>query len=259
MGASTSSTRSTWRRSPRSSWGSRFVAPTSRARSARKLELQLDGREHSCSLLERRVAMRPGAGGLETLRFDAVYVASGTGSRLTFRDRNFGSRIGWKEVVVRGEDGAELRNASVPAASTSKALRAYPKDLLRSPLDVSTATATFSLGHGPGSPPSLDSAGATQHRGGGFESLVSRGDLSLGVILLSLADRRLLGSSPRAHAGPRQGDRRRLPRRHEGQADRRRPARRHRHDHAHDRRLRARLRHPPALAASSSPRRCIPG
>ena len=130
--------------------------------------------------------MRPGAGGLETLRFDAVYVASGTGSRLTFRDRNFGSRIGWKEVVVRGEDGAELRNASVPAASTSDALRAYPKDLLRSPLNVSTATATFSLGQGQGSPPSLDPPGATQHRGGGFESLVSRGDLSLGVILLSL-------------------------------------------------------------------------
>jgi nickel/cobalt transporter (NicO) family protein len=154
--------------------------------AARKLELQLDGRTTQLSLLERRVAMRPGAGGLETLRFDAVYVASGTGSRLTFRDRNFGSRIGWKEVVVRGEDGAELRNASVPAASTSNVLRAYPKDLLRSPLNVSTATATFSLGQGQGSPPSLDPAGATQHRGGGFESLVSRGDLSLSVILLSL-------------------------------------------------------------------------
>jgi nickel/cobalt transporter (NicO) family protein len=154
--------------------------------AARKLELQIDGRTTQLSLLERRVAMRPGAGGLETLRFDAVYVASGTGSRLTFRDRNFGSRIGWKEVVVRGEDGAELRNASVPAASTSNVLRAYPKDLLRSPLNVSTATATFSLGQGHGSPPSLDPAGATQHRGGGFESLVSRGDLSLSVILLSL-------------------------------------------------------------------------
>ena len=154
--------------------------------AARKLELQLDGRRTQLSLLERRIAMRPGAGGLETLRFDAVYVASGTGSRLIFRDRNFGSRIGWKEVVVRGEDGAELRNASVPAASTSNALRAYPKDLLRSPLNVSTATATFSLGQGQGSPPSLDPPGAVQHRGGGFESLVSRGDLSLGVILLSL-------------------------------------------------------------------------
>ena len=154
--------------------------------AASKLDLQLDGRRAPLRLLERRVAMRPGAGGLQTLRFDGAYIASGTGSRLTFRDRNFGTRIGWKEIVVRGEDGAVLRSASVPAASTSNVLRAYPKDLLRSPLDVSTATASFSLGQGPGSPPSLDEAGATPHRGGGFESLVSRGDLSFGVILLSL-------------------------------------------------------------------------
>jgi nickel/cobalt transporter (NicO) family protein len=154
---------------------------------ARNLELKLDGRRTELRLLERRVVARSGAGGLETLRFDAVYVSTGTGSQLAFRDRNFGSRIGWKEVVVRGDDGAELRSASVPAESSSDVLRAYPKELLRSPLDVSTATARFSLGEGPGSPPSLDRAEAAQHGGGGFESLVSRGDLSLGMILLSLA------------------------------------------------------------------------
>ena len=87
---------------------------------------------------------RPGAGGLKTLRFDAVYETAATGSRLAFRDRNFGSRIGWKEVVVRSSDGAELRTASVPATSRSNGLRAYPQDLLRSPLDVTTATAAFS-------------------------------------------------------------------------------------------------------------------
>ncbi len=166
--------------------GKQVRRPAFAREAARKLELQIDGRRAQLRLLERRVVTRPGAGGLETLRFDAVYVASRTGSRLTFQDRNFGSRIGWKEIVVRSEDGAEVWNASVPAASTSNVLRAYPRDMLRSPLDVSTATASFSLGQGPGSPPSLDPAGSTQHRGGGFESLVSRGDLSLGVVLLSL-------------------------------------------------------------------------
>ena len=138
-------------------------------------------------MLERRVQKRPGAGGLDTLRFDAVYVARGSGTRLTLRDRNYDSRIGWREIVVRARDSAVLRGASVPSTSASDELRVYPKDLLRSPLDVSMATARFALGNGPGTAPSLSGSAAAEHTGGGFEALISRGDLSLGVILLSLA------------------------------------------------------------------------
>jgi nickel/cobalt exporter len=166
--------------------GDRIRKPEFTREAARNLELTVDGRPASLRLLERRVAKRAGAAGLRTLRFDAVYVASASGTRLSFRDRNFGSRIGWREVVVRATDGAKLLEASVPSESASNELRAYPSDLLRSPLDVTSATASFALGDGPGIAPSLDRERAVQHRGGGFESLVSRGDLSLGVILLSL-------------------------------------------------------------------------
>ena len=154
--------------------------------AAHGLELRLDGRRAPLRLLERRVSERPGAGGLKTLRFDGVYAAAGSGSRLVFHDRNFPSRIGWREIVVRAEEGAELRSSSAPAESRSQDLRAYPNDLLRSPLDVTSATASFALGHGAGTPPQLQSDAAAEHAKGGFESLVSRGDLSLGVILLSL-------------------------------------------------------------------------
>jgi nickel/cobalt exporter len=157
------------------------------ARAAgQNLELTLDGRRAPLRVLERRVVARPGAGGLETLRFDAVYVAAGSGTRLALRDRNFGSRIGWREIVVRAERGAELRESSVPADSTSGELRAYPEDLLRSPLDVRTATASFVPGDGPGSAPTLDGVASPVHEGRGFEALISRGELSLGVILVSL-------------------------------------------------------------------------
>ena len=154
---------------------------------AGRLELLLDGRRAPLRILERRVQRRPGAGGLDTLRFDAVYVAGGSGTRLSLRDRNYDSRIGWREIVVRARDGAVLRLTSVPAKSASDELRVYPQDLLRSPLDVSTATARFSLGNGPGTAPSLTGSAAAEHTGGGFEALISRGDLSLGVILFSLA------------------------------------------------------------------------
>ena len=167
--------------------GGRVRARRFAAEVGSRLELRLDGRRTLLRVLERRVQPRPGAGGLETLRFDAVYVAAGAGTRLALRDRNFDSRIGWREIVVLARDGAALRSASVPAESASDELRAYPTDLLRSPLDVSTATARFSLGDGPAAPPSLSSRAAAEHQVGGFESLISRGDLSLGVILLSLA------------------------------------------------------------------------
>ena len=157
------------------------------AEAARGLELRVDGRRLPLRVLERRSVLRPGAGGLKTLRFDAVYETPATGTKLTFRDRNFGSRIGWNVVVVRSSDGAELRAASVPATSRSDDLRAYPQDLLSSPLDVTSATASFSLGKGSGTPPAIDDDAAAEHRGGGFEALISRGDLSFGVILLSLA------------------------------------------------------------------------
>ncbi len=167
--------------------GKRVRADAFAAEAGRRLELRVDGKRAPLRVLEHRTVERPGAGGLKTLRFDAVYETAATGSRLAFRDRNFGSRIGWKEVVVRSSDGAELRTASVPATSRSNGLRVYPQDLLRSPLDVTTATAAFVLGDGAGTPPSLDGVTAADHRGGGFESLISRGDLSLGVIVLSLA------------------------------------------------------------------------
>jgi ABC-type nickel/cobalt efflux system permease component RcnA len=167
--------------------GTQVRAPRFGREAARGLELRLDGRRATLRLLERRVSERPGAGGLKTLRFDAVYAAVGSGSRLAFVDRNFSSRIGWREVVVRAEEGAGLRSSSAPAESRSDDLRAYPNDLLRSPLDVTSATASFTLGDGAGSPPQLRSEAAVGHAKGGFESLVSRGDLSLGVILLSLA------------------------------------------------------------------------
>ena len=167
--------------------GKRVRASGFAAETARGLELRVDGKRAPLRVLEHRTVERPGAGGLKTLRFDAVYETAATGTKLAFRDRNFGSRIGWKEVVVRSSDGAELRAASVPATSRSNGLRAYPQDLLRSPLDVTSATASFTLGEGAGTPPSLDGVTAAEHRGGGFEALISRGDLSLGVILLSLA------------------------------------------------------------------------
>ena len=153
---------------------------------ARQLELRLDGRRVPLRPVTHRVAERAGAGGLKTLRFDAVFAAQATGRSLSFDDRLFASRTGWREITVTARDGARLLRSSAPSTSRSGELRAYPADLLRSPLDVRSAVARFEPGPDTAPAPSLDPLPAPSHRGGGFEALIERGDLSLGVVLLSL-------------------------------------------------------------------------
>jgi ABC-type nickel/cobalt efflux system permease component RcnA len=77
--------------------------------------------------------------------------------------------------------------SDVPATSSSEALHAYPSDLLRSPLHVTSARATVALGSETATAPTIDDAFAPAHVGTGFESLIERGELSIGALLLALA------------------------------------------------------------------------
>ena len=153
---------------------------------AQDLVLTLDGRRVPLAVVEQRTITRPGAGGLKTLRVDVVYRAQGRGTALEFRDRSFPGRIGWREVTVSARDGGRLVAADVPATSASAALRRYPSDLLRSPLDTSAATARIELGSKAAAAPTIDGVAAPQHAEGGFEALIEEGDLSIGVLALSL-------------------------------------------------------------------------
>ena len=166
--------------------GGRVRARGYAAGVARELELRVDGTRARLVPLAHRVSSRPGAGGLPTLRFEVIYRASRGGRSLSFADRTFASRIGWREITISARDGARLVNASAPATSRSDELRAYPQALLRSPLDVRTATARYVPGDTAGAAPVVDDRAAPAHRGGGFEALVERGKLSPGIVVLSL-------------------------------------------------------------------------
>jgi len=166
--------------------GDRVRAPRYPSELARELDLRFGGERVVLRLLAHRVSERPGAGGLPTLRLEAVYAAPLRGSALTFVDRSFASRIGWREVTVRARDGARLVSSSVPAASRSDELRSYPRDLLRSPLAVRSATARFVAGTAPAAPPLLHRSAAPGHTGDGLAGLIGRDDTTFGVVLLSL-------------------------------------------------------------------------
>jgi nickel/cobalt transporter (NicO) family protein len=165
--------------------GARVRAPGFGRSVAGRLDLRLDGRRVDLRLLDSAVTAREGAGGLETLRFEAVYKAIGRGRRLTYRDQNFGSRRGWQEVVVRAERGARLVSSSVPRTSPSRALTAYPTELLQEPSQVTGARASFLPGDELGAPPRLDGSAPREPASDGFEGLVAR-DLTAGLVVFSL-------------------------------------------------------------------------
>lgn len=158
------------------------------ARIAEGLVLELDGSRVRLAPLRHRVAASPGAGGLDTLRFDAVFAApaEAAGRELAFRDTNFERRIGWKEVVVHAGGGARVVSATVPGESVSDELRAYPEDLLRSPPDVDSAHMIYEPGTGEGTPPGLGPDSGGTREAGGFEALVAEEELGAGVVLVSL-------------------------------------------------------------------------
>jgi ABC-type nickel/cobalt efflux system permease component RcnA len=162
------------------------------------LSLEVGGERLELRELEHAIAFLPGAGGLETTRLEVVLEAGpleagGGPVPLVYRDGNFSARIGWKEIVLVPDGGAVVVSASVPAESVSDELRAYPEDLLQSPLDVTEGRAELEPGTKAGPPPSVGSGASldspvrvASKSEGGFAGLIDEEELSAGVVLVSL-------------------------------------------------------------------------
>lgn len=111
-----------------------------------RLVLTLNGQPVSLRTESADVIFPPGAGGLPTMKMAFVYratiqpdqIKANVGDyALHYRDDNFPSRVGWKEVIATAGPGVTILNASVPAKDRSAQLSNYPTDLLNSPpLDV---------------------------------------------------------------------------------------------------------------------------
>jgi nickel/cobalt exporter len=144
------------------------------------LVLRVNGVAVPLHVVRTALAHPVGAAGLHTTRFQANLAGPTVApkAQISYRDTSYPGRIGWKEVVV----GAHTH-------STSDELRAYPKDLLSSPLDVTSASAALAPTSDP--PPTLLSGKALEApdrvADSGFSRLIGRGNLSFLVILGSLA------------------------------------------------------------------------
>ena len=151
-------------------------------RIAENAHLAVDGRPVALVPLRSALAHPRGAAGLRTTRLEVVLAGPVLHGRVSvaYQDNNYRGRIGWKEIVV---------GASTP--SISHELRAYPKDLLQSPLDMTSAKAELSPARGPDVPPTVSRGVSLEApdriADSGFAALVGRSHLSALVILASLA------------------------------------------------------------------------
>ena len=150
-------------------------------RIARGAELTVNGRRARFVPIETALAHPRGAGGLPTTRFEVILRGPRLHGRsaVTYHDDNYADRIGWKEIVVGN------------APSRSDELRAYPKDLLRAPLDITTVRTSLVPGTVPATRPHVTRGASLQApdrvADSAFASLIARDHLGFWVILASLA------------------------------------------------------------------------
>ena len=158
----------------------RIDAPLYARRLAHGAELTVNGRRARLVPIETALAHPAGAGGLKTTRLETVLRGPklAGASAVAYRDTNYANRIGWKEIVVG------------PARSTSDELRAYPKDLLSSPLDVTRVETRLVPGTVGGARPHVSDRAGLQApdrvADSRFASLVQRERLGFWVIVASI-------------------------------------------------------------------------
>ena len=148
-------------------------------RIAAGAHLRVDGNRARLVPIAHALAFPRGAGGLRTTRLEVILRGprvAGT-SRITYRDTNYAGRLGWREII-----------AGADAKSRSDELRAYPKDLLSSPLHVTAVATTVAPTNDPA--PGLTRGRALEApdrvADGGFASLIAHEKLGAGFVLLSL-------------------------------------------------------------------------
>jgi nickel/cobalt exporter len=166
-----------------------------------KLQLTLNGTPVDLKAVGApELSFPAGQGGLSLLRLtfwlEGSLPTAGQGAiAAEYRDGNDSERIGWREIVVRGQNGLQVFDASVSDQDQSDELRTYPQDMLSSPLNQASARFSFQpmSGQTPRPGTATRQLGAASNDGA-FAALITLPELDLRVVLLALATALGLGA-----------------------------------------------------------------
>jgi ABC-type nickel/cobalt efflux system permease component RcnA len=110
----------------------------------KNLSISVGGRQFVPRLGEVKAKTMDGAGGMLVLR---VWMSADVGAapgQLSFEDRNYANRTGWKEIVLRGGEGVALAGTSHSDRDISHELTQYPSDPTLAPPQDLAAFARWS-------------------------------------------------------------------------------------------------------------------
>ncbi|WP_328482820.1 nickel transporter [Streptomyces sp. NBC_00377] len=175
------------------------------ATAASGSRLTVDGRAVTLTAGAAKAVVRPGQAGLDTLRVECRLtaplpeVSDGDTVSLAFHSEGASSGPGWREITARG-DRMTLTGSDVPKKSVSGELSSYPKELLSSPADTSTASVRVRPGGAALVEEDRDAPAASVLPRGAdrwtraLDNLVARQDLTVGFAALALVIAVVLGA-----------------------------------------------------------------
>ncbi len=135
-----------------------FLA-TETAKFADNLTVTVDSKPASLQLRSSKLDLRPGAGGLDTLRVISdfeIALSPGQTHSIAYNDLNFPARTGWMEVVALAAPGRTVRDSTASAKDQSRELTFFPLDATIVPPRQTTATFSITApGSTAGSAPSI--------------------------------------------------------------------------------------------------------
>ena len=247
--SATCSTRPRSRRSSSAGWRAPSVLRRIRAEVARGLRVTVDGRPAALrAVAPPRLALRPGAGGLRTTRFElALRAPARDARRVVLRDDTFRDRVGWRAIVAKPGRGTAVRTGA-PATDPTRRLTRYPAALLEQPRRPARGAPRRAPGRRHARRRRRAQERGGRERGGRVRRAVRRRRGRRGRAAPAPAGRVRVGRRARALPRAREGDGRGLPRRHarDGAAGGR--ARRDGHRHPHRGRRAARRGRADAVA-----------
>jgi hypothetical protein len=149
------------------SWGvardaARSVLEAQAKAQARQWAANLNVTENGKPILgiveSTQLAVEAGAANLPICRISERIRFLAKGGRIEYEDGNYATRAGWREIVIRAADGAELKSASNGPDERSQALTSYPKDQEKSPPQDAKAWLEWSPPERPAAPVTLSAA-----------------------------------------------------------------------------------------------------
>jgi ABC-type nickel/cobalt efflux system permease component RcnA len=170
-------------------------------RFVEQLFLSIDGERRPLTIREQNISLVPGAGGLPTLRVELDLMSKNArettaARRLHFANNNYSERLGWRELMVAAGGGSKIYDSSAFGSAITDELRAYPQDMLMTPLDEREADLSFGGVTPAGAAPlrARDGRPAVVSARDYFAELIAAPDVTPRVAALGLLFAALLGA-----------------------------------------------------------------